>query len=159
MKKTEKLFKVKTNSKGNTIKNKTQSIMEHRYRPDNLEKLKQDINLLTTARDITPTNKDRYSIELPDIGRLNNRATTNLSPTKHFADHGFKGKLNTTQFGDIPWKRVLLHNQHIIIKRMATFDVELSWDKMRFFIIIRRALKNTGEVKTFTKTLWVPQAK
>jgi len=40
MKKTEKLFKVKTNSKGNTIKNKTQSIMEHRYRPDNLEKLK-----------------------------------------------------------------------------------------------------------------------
>jgi len=30
---------------------------------------------------------------------------------------------------------------------------------MRFFIIIRRALKNTGEVKTITKTLWVPQAK
>ena len=30
---------------------------------------------------------------------------------------------------------------------------------MRFFIIIRRNLKITGEVKTLTKTLWVPQAK
>lgn len=157
MKKTERLFKIKTNSKGNAIKNKTQSILEHRYRPDNLEKLKQDINLLQTAREKTPTN-ERQSLELPEIGRIN-RESRDSSPSKYFVDHAFKGKLNTTQFGDIPWKRVLLHNQHIVFKRRATFDVELSWDKMRFFIIIRRALKNTGEVKTITKTLWVPQAK
>ena len=59
MKKTEKLFKIKTNAKGNTIKNKTQSILEHRFRPDNLEKLKSDINLLQTSRERTPTHDDR----------------------------------------------------------------------------------------------------
>jgi hypothetical protein len=96
---------------------------------------------------------------LPEIGQLNHRGGRQVLPSGHFTDHAFKGKLNVTQFGDIPWERTLLHNQHIVFKRRATFDVELSWDKMRFFIIIRRILKYNGEVKTLTKTLWVPQAK
>ena len=47
--------------------------------------------MLKTSRERTPTN-DRQSVELPEIGQLHREA----SPTKHFGEYAFKGKLNTT---------------------------------------------------------------
>ena len=36
--------------------------------------------------------------------------------------------------------RTLLHLQTIVFKK-ATFDIELSWEKMKFFILVKRNLK------------------
>jgi hypothetical protein len=56
--------------------------------------------------------------------------------------------------------RRLVHLQTIVFKK-ATFDIELSWEKMKFFILVRRHLRNPDPTVShmFLKWIWVPQAR
>jgi hypothetical protein len=48
--------------------------------------------------------------------------------------------MNATQF-DITPNRKVVHKQYIVVPNKASFEVELSWCKIKFYIIIKRKLE------------------
>ena len=60
---------------------------------------------------------------------------------------------------DIPKERKIIHKQIIIVPKRAQFEIEFSWTKTKFFIVIKRRLDNNSKSKLFAKTLFVAQAK
>lgn len=63
--------------------------------------------------------------------------------------------LDCKKFG-LSIDRNLLHMQTLVFKR-GTFDIELSWLKQKFFILVQRNIHSKDE--QFIKVLWVTQAK
>lgn len=66
--------------------------------------------------------------------------------------------INAVQL-DIPSERKIMHKQLIIVPKRAQFEIELSWGKTKFFIVIRRRLESQPQSRLFAKTLFVAQAK
>jgi len=83
---------------------------------------------------------------------------------------------------DVPSSRQVIHRQIISITNKATFDIELSWEKMHFYIIAKRKMATQKQGQSATagsprklrehyysqalqqkelqiKTLWLSQAK
>lgn len=57
--------------------------------------------------------------------------------------------------------RHLMHLQTLVFKK-GSFDIEISWHKMKFNILIKRNLKQPDPEVTdnlFLKQMWIPQAK
>ena len=55
------------------------------------------------------------------------------------------------KFEGIPDIRQVIHKQYIIMQNRWIFDVELSFDKMKFFIVVKRKLsiKPIAESQSF----------
>lgn len=52
-----------------------------------------------------------------------------------------KGPVNVNKiFDDVPITRKVLHNQSIIFKERVAFDIELSFEKNKFYILIIKRL-------------------
>ena len=46
------------------------------------------------------------------------------------------------QFLDIPQNRQVIHKQQIIVAHRAVFEVELSFENLKFYIVIKRKIFN-----------------
>ena len=71
---------------------------------------------------------------------------------------------------DVPAERKIIHRQQILIAKKAVFDIELSWENSKFFIVVRRKFskhlrdqlasftlndKDDYKAAIFAKTLWL----
>lgn len=74
----------------------------------------------------------------------------------------------------MPQERKVIHRQTLNIENKALFDIELSFEKIHFYIIARRTIQNASprgfrdhgglkdqlhQKKLFIKQLWLSQAK
>jgi len=74
----------------------------------------------------------------------------------------------------VPQERKVIHRQTLNIENKALFDIELSFEKIHFYIIARRTIQNASprgfrdhgglkdqlhQKKLFIKQLWLSQAK
>ena len=81
--------------------------------------------------------------------------------------------INASLF-DVPQERKVIHRQTLNIENKALFDIELSFEKIHFYIIARRTIQNASprglrdhgglkdqlhQKKLFIKQLWLSQAK
>ena len=117
-----------------------------------------------------------------DIKNLTNNELNQKVPFSILAQQPFE--ING-EIDDIPIHRQVIHRQQIIISKRVSFEIELSFEKIKFFIIVRRQilgpltkaekrekkkeLKLSGgdikdiaisaKTKMYGKTLWLSQAK
>lgn len=106
---------------------------------------------------LSPLNCNRQQTEesQQDIQVMKNNNTTDLisgimTPGDVEADPGIditqyivnsKGPVNVNKiFDDVPITRKVLHNQSIIFKERVAFDIELSFEKNKFYILIIKRL-------------------
>jgi hypothetical protein len=57
--------------------------------------------------------------------------------------------------------RNIIHIQTIMFNK-GSFDIEISWEKMKFYILVKRNMKVIDpkvENNLFLKQMWIPQAK
>ena len=81
--------------------------------------------------------------------------------------------INASLF-DVPQERKVIQRQTLNIENKALFDIELSFEKIHFYIIARRTIQNASprgfrdhgglkdqlhQKKLFIKQLWLSQAK
>jgi len=83
------------------------------------------------------------------IGLLLSKNLTNKNSVIHRNELTYGGPMqlnNRTAFGiqgffsDIPDQRQVMHKQQIIIMNQILYDIELSFHKLRFYIVVKRKI-------------------
>ena len=89
-------------------------------------------------------NSDKKSNPAVSIGHLVNQGANSIfTMSIELTSKEIKASkpINAMQL-DIPKERKIIHKQIIIVPKRAQFEIEFSWTKTKFFIVIKRRLDN-----------------
>ena len=59
----------------------------------------------------------------------------------------------TGAYDDIPMARQVIHRQSIAIQRKAHFEIELSFEGLKFYIIVKRRFFNPKQLKSMQEEM------